>query len=157
MSNIKKTLTLAIMATSLLGAGSAMAWGGMHKGGGAGFCGNMQNLNLTQAQKAQLNDMRQHHQGNNADMTNWQQQQQKMQTLIQQKNFDESKARELINEQQKVRTDRQVQFLKDRHTFYQSLTEAQKKTFNDNCAKGMNRSKNAKGDKGDRGSMGSGW
>lgn len=147
MSTIKKTLTAVIIATSLLGAGSAMAWGGgMHRGGGAGFCGNMQNLNLTQAQKAQLNDMRQHHQQNFND-TNWQQQRENMQTLMQQKNFDETKARALINEQQKVRTDRQVQFLKDRHAFYQSLTEAQKKTFNDNCAKNMDRAKAPRGNR----------
>lgn len=154
MSTIKKTLTVVTVAVSLLSAGSAMAWGGgMHRGGSAGVCGNMTNLNLTQAQKAQLSDMRQHHQ-QSFNSTNWQQQREKMQTLIQQKNFDDAKARALINEQQKVRTDRQVQSLKDRHAFYQSLTEAQKKTFNDNCAKGMNRSKKAKGD---RGNMGGGW
>lgn len=139
MMTFKKTLALAIALPLALGSASALAYGGgkHHNGhGGKGGCGmdhsNMfRQLDLTDAQKSELKELRQ---ANRETMhgkmgerhSEMQAQHQKMQQLVLSEDFDEGQVRALAEEMSEQQVERRVAMLKQRHEMMQVLTPEQK-------------------------------
>ncbi|RPE98358.1 protein CpxP [Vibrio crassostreae] len=138
-----KKLVLAAAALPLIfGTASAYAYGGDkgdHKGM-HGKCGGfdkkvMRQLDLTDAQKAELKEMREanraemkaKHSGNKADkMAKMKAHQEKVQALVLADNFDEAAANDLASQMVEKQTERRVAMLKKQHQMMSVLTPEQK-------------------------------
>lgn len=139
-----KKLVLAAAALPLIfGTASAYAYGGGDKGdhkGMHGKCGGfdkkvMRQLDLTDAQKAELKEMREanrvemkaKHSGNKADkMAKMKAHQEKVQALVLADNFDEAAANDLASQMVEKQTERRVAMLKKQHQMMSVLTPEQK-------------------------------
>ncbi len=139
-----KKLVLAAAALPLIfGTASAYAYGGGDKGdhkGMLGKCGGfdkkvMRQLDLTDAQKAELKEMREanraemkaKHSGNKADkMAKMKAHQEKVQALVLAENFDEAAANDLASQMVEKQTERRVAMLKKQHQMMSVLTPEQK-------------------------------
>ncbi|MGF1711633.1 CpxP family protein [Vibrio kagoshimensis] len=144
---MKMTKKLVLAATALplmLGTASAYAFGGGDKGHHEGFkgkCGGfdkkiMRKLDLTDAQKDQLKEMREagreEMKGKRAEkMANMQQHQEKVQALVLADTFDEAAATELATQMVEKQAERRVAMLKKQHQVMSILTEEQKAEFQD--------------------------
>lgn len=111
----------------------------------AGMLPGFDQLNLTDAQKAQIKQIveanrpvkpENHEQQRTQFVQKMQQRQAQEQQLLMSKNFDERAARQLIEERQQERAqmmrdheERELQQLKTRHAVFQVLTPAQQKQF----------------------------
>ena len=138
MMTFKKTLALAIALPLALGSASALAYGGgkHHNGHGGKGCGMddsrmFRQLDLTDAQKTELKELRQANKENmrgkmgerHAEMRA---QHQKMQQLVLSEDFNEAEVRALAEEMSEQQVERRVAMLKQRHEMMQVLTAEQK-------------------------------
>ncbi|MGR5389927.1 CpxP family protein [Vibrio crassostreae] len=139
-----KKLVLAAAALPLIfGTASAYAYGGGDKGDHKGMHGKcsgfdkkvMRQLDLTDAQKAELKEMREanraemkeKHSGNKADkMAKMKAHQEKVQALVLADNFDEAAANDLASQMVEKQTERRVAMLKKQHQMMSVLTPEQK-------------------------------
>ncbi len=145
MKSAKKLILAAVVLPLTLGAAGAFAYGGkdQHKGP-RGECGSgmergiMRNMNLTDAQKDQLQSFRDANraemQGKNAAdrearMAERQAYHAKMQALVLADNFDEAQANELAKEMVEKQTERRVRMLERKHQMLSVLTPEQKAEF----------------------------
>ncbi|RTZ13871.1 periplasmic repressor CpxP [Vibrio aquaticus] len=145
MKLAKKLVLAAVVVPLTLGTASAFAFGGKdHKKGGHGECGGgfdrgiMRKLDLTDAQKDQLKEMREagktemkakfkdnfevHH----AEM---QAHKAKVQELVLADNFDQAAANELAKAMVEKQTERKVKMLEKQHKMLSVLTPEQKTKF----------------------------
>jgi len=142
-----KKLTLAsLMLSSVLAfgmAGSAMAGGhdgGPRHGGSHQMFGMkmFKGLDLTDAQKAQLETMLAEHRASapaKALPAALQAEQQQLQTLLQAEQFDEAAVRLLLEKQQGNRLEHEIERLKFQHQLMSVLTAEQKTKLNQRHAK----------------------
>ena len=143
MKMTKKLVLAAAALPLMLGTASAFAYGGGDKGdhkGMYGKCGGfdkkvMRQLDLTDAQKTELKEMREanraemkeKHVGNKADkMAKMKAHQEKVQALVLADNFDEAAANELASQMVEKQTERRVAMLKKQHQMMSVLTAEQK-------------------------------
>ncbi|WP_435247951.1 CpxP family protein [Vibrio sp. nBUS_14] len=143
MKMTKKLVLAAAALPLMLGTASAFAYGGGDKGdhkGMHGKCGGfdkkvMRQLDLTDAQKTELKEMREanraemkeKHAGNKADkIAKMKAHQEKVQTLVLADNFDEAAANELASQMVEKQTERRVAMLKKQHQMMSVLTAEQK-------------------------------
>lgn len=139
-----KKLVLAAAALPLIfGTASAYAYGGGDKGdqkGMHGKCGGfdkkvMRQLDLTDAQKAELKEMRQADRAEmkakrgankTAKMAQMKAHHEKVQALVLADNFDEAAANDLASQMVAKQTERRVAMLKKQHDMMSVLTAEQK-------------------------------
>ncbi|MGR5069859.1 MULTISPECIES: CpxP family protein [Vibrio] len=145
MKSAKKVVLAAIILPLTLGAASAFAFGGKdHHKGPRGECsqgmerGVMRQLNLTDAQKDKLKEMRkankadmkanyaEHHQARKAER---QAHHAKMQALLLADNFDEAAANDLAKVMVDKQTERRVKMMEKKHQMLSVLTPEQKVKF----------------------------
>lgn len=144
MKLAKKLVLAAVVVPLTLGTASAFAFGGKdHKKGGHGECGGfdrgiMRQLDLTDAQKEQLQEMREagkkemkaNFKGNfetrHAEM---QAHKAKVQELVLADNFDQAQANELAKAMVEKQTERKVKMLEKQHQMLSILTPEQKDKF----------------------------
>lgn len=144
MKLAKKLVLAAVVVPLTLGTASAFAFGGKdHKKGGHGECGGfdrgiMRQLDLTDAQKDQLQEMREagkkemkaNFKGNfetrHAEM---QAHKAKVQELVLADNFDQAQANELAKAMVEKQTERKVKMLEKQHQMLSILTPEQKEKF----------------------------
>ena len=142
-----KKLVLAAAALPLVfGTASAYAYGGGDKGdhkGMHGKCGGfdkkiMRQLDLTDAQKDQLKEMREANKaemkakfadGHEARMAERQAHHDKVQALLLADNFDEAAANDLAKEMVEKQTERRVKMMEKKHQMLSVLTPEQKTKF----------------------------
>ncbi len=145
MKSAKKLVLAAVVLPLTLGAASAFAFGGKdHHKGPNGECGMgmdrgiMRQLDLTDAQKDQLKDMREANKaemkakfadGKEARMAERQAHHDKVQALLLADNFDEAAANDLAKEMVEKQTDRRVKMLEKKHQMLSVLTPEQKAKF----------------------------
>ncbi|CAE6887747.1 COG3678 P pilus assembly Cpx signaling pathway [Vibrio sp. B1REV9] len=145
MKSAKKLVLAAVVLPLTLGAASAFAFGGKdHHKGPNGECGMgmdrgiMRQLDLTDAQKDQLKDMREANKaemkakfadGKEARMAERQAHHDKVQALLLADNFDEAAASDLAKEMVEKQTDRRVKMLEKKHQMLSVLTPEQKAKF----------------------------
>ncbi|AXY00064.1 periplasmic repressor CpxP [Vibrio alfacsensis] len=145
MKSAKKLVLAAVVLPLTLGAASAFAFGGKdHHKGPNGECGMgmdrgiMRQLDLTDAQKNQLKDMREANKaemkakfadGKEARMAERQAHHDKVQALLLADNFDEAAANDLAKEMVEKQTDRRVKMLEKKHQMLSVLTPEQKAKF----------------------------
>lgn len=144
MKLAKKLVLAAVVVPLTLGTASAFAFGGKdHKKGGHGECGGfdrsiMRQLDLTDTQKEQLQEMREagkkemkaNFKGNfetrHAEM---QAHKAKVQELVLADNFDQAQANELAKAMVEKQTERKVKMLEKQHQMLSILTPEQKEKF----------------------------
>ncbi|WP_060983411.1 CpxP family protein [Vibrio splendidus] len=143
MKMTKKIVLAAAALPLILGTASAYAYGGGDKGdhkGMHGKCGGfdkkvMRQLDLTDAQKAELKEMREanraemkaKHSGNKADkMAKMKAHHEKIQALVLADNFDEAAANDLASQMAEKQAERRVVMLKKQHQMMSVLTAEQK-------------------------------
>ncbi|WP_122047173.1 CpxP family protein [Vibrio atlanticus] len=143
MKMTKKLVLVAAALPLMLGTASAFAYGGGDKGdhkGMHGKCGGfdkkvMRQLDLTDAQKAELKDMREanraemkaKHSGNKADkMAQMKAHHEKVQDLVLADTFDEAAANDLATQMVEKQTERRLTMLKKQHQMMSVLTPEQK-------------------------------
>ena len=143
MKMTKKLVLVAAALPLMLGTASAFAYGGGDKGdhkGMHGKCGGfdkkvMRQLDLTDAQKAELKEMREanraemkaKHSGNKADkMAQMKAHHEKVQDLILADTFDEAAANDLATQMVEKQTERRLTMLKKQHQMMSVLTPEQK-------------------------------
>ncbi|WP_322803266.1 CpxP family protein [Vibrio alfacsensis] len=145
MKSAKKLVLAAVVLPLTLGAASAFAFGGKdHHKGPHGECGKgmdrgiMRQLDLTDAQKDQLKEMREANKaemkakfadGKEARMAERQAHHDKVQALLLADNFDEAAANDLAKEMVEKQTDRRVKMLEKKHQMLSVLTPEQKAKF----------------------------
>ncbi|EGQ7844928.1 CpxP family protein [Vibrio alginolyticus] len=145
MKSAKKLVLAAVVLPLTLGAASAFAYGGKnHHKGPRDECGMgmdrgvMRQLDLTDAQKDQLKEMREANKvemkakfadGKEARMAERQAHHAKVQSLLLADNFDEAQATELAKEMVERQTERRVQMLERKHQMLSVLTPEQKAKF----------------------------
>ena len=143
MKMTKKLVLVAAALPLMLGTASAFAYGGGDKGdhkGMHGKCGGfdkkvMRQLDLTDAQKAELKEMREanraemkaKHSGNKADkMAQMKAHHEKVQDLVLADTFDEAAANDLATQMVEKQTERRLTMLKKQHQMMSVLTPDQK-------------------------------
>ncbi|MEZ8039926.1 CpxP family protein [Vibrio sp. 1F263] len=143
MKMTKKLVLVAAALPLMLGTASAFAYGGGDKGdykGMHGKCGGfdkkvMRQLDLTDAQKAELKEMREanraemkaKHSGNKADkMAQMKAHHEKVQDLVLADTFDEAAANDLATQMVEKQTERRLTMLKKQHQMMSVLTPEQK-------------------------------
>ncbi len=141
MKTAKKLVLAAVVLPLTLGTASAFAFGGKDHKGGHGDCGKgmdrgiMRQLDLTDAQKDQLKEMRQANKaamkakfadGKEARMAERQAHHEKVQALLLADNFDEAAANDLAKEMVEKQTERRVAMLEKKHQMLSVLTPEQK-------------------------------
>ena len=145
MKMAKKLVIAAVVLPLTLGTASAFAFGGKdHKKGGHGECGGgfnpkmMRKLDLTDAQKEQLKELREagktemkanfkaNFEAHHAEM---QAQHAKVQELVLADNFDQAAANELAKAMVDKQTERKVKMLEKQHQMLSILTPEQKAKF----------------------------
>ncbi|MFM2591149.1 CpxP family protein [Vibrio sp. TBV020] len=145
MKLAKKLVLAAVVVPLTLGTASAFAFGGKdHKKGGHGECGGgfdrsiMRKLDLTDAQKDQLKEMREagkaemkanfkeNFEARHAEM---QAHKAKVQELVLADNFDQAAADELAKAMVEKQTERKVKMLEKQHQMLSVLTPEQKAKF----------------------------
>ena len=148
MKMTKKLILTAAALPLMLGTASAFAYGGGDKGdhkGMHGKCGGfdkkvMRQLDLTDAQKTELKEMREanraemkeKHAGNKADkMAKMKAHHEQVQTLVLADNFDEAAANDLASQMVEKQTERRVAILKKQHQMMSVLTAEQKTQLKD--------------------------
>ncbi|POC01068.1 stress adaptor protein CpxP [Vibrio vulnificus] len=146
MKLAKKMVLAAVVLPLTLGTASAFAFGGGkgHHKGPDGECGMgmergmMRQLDLTDAQKEQLDAMRgsnraqmkEMHQGNfAANQAERQAQHAKVQVLLLADNFDQATANELAKQMAEKQAERRVKMLEKQHQMLSILTPEQKAKF----------------------------
>lgn len=144
MKTAKKLVLAAVVLPLTLGTASALAFGGKDHKGGHGDCGKgmdrgiMRQLDLTDAQKDQLKEMRQANKaamkakfadGHEARMAERQAHQEKVQALLLADNFDEATANDLAKEMVEKQTERRVAMLEKKHQMLRVLTPEQKTKY----------------------------
>ncbi|EKO3786516.1 CpxP family protein [Vibrio harveyi] len=144
MKTAKKLVLAAVVLPLTLGTASAFAFGGKdHKGhrGECGMgmdCGIMRQLDLTDAQKDQLKEMREANKaemkakfadGKEARMAERQAHHEKVQALLLADNFDAAAANDLAKEMVEKQTERRVKMLEKKHQMLSVLTPEQKTKF----------------------------
>jgi len=145
MKMAKKLVLAAVVLPLTLGTASAFAFGGKdHKKGGHGECGGgfdrgiMRQLDLTDAQKDQLKEMRES--GKQQMKANFkenfetrqagmQAHHAKVQALVLADNFDEAAANDLAKSMVEQQTERKVKMLEKQHQMLSVLTPEQKAKF----------------------------
>ncbi|MEX0335601.1 CpxP family protein [Vibrio tubiashii] len=145
MKMAKKLVVAAVVLPLTLGTASAFAFGGKDgKKGGHGECGGgfdrgiMRQLDLTDAQKDQMKEMREaskqemktafkeNFEARHAEM---QAQKEKVQALVLAENFDQAAANELAKTMVEKQTERKVKMLEKQHQMLSILTPEQKTKF----------------------------
>ncbi|MEZ8063432.1 MULTISPECIES: CpxP family protein [Vibrio] len=143
MKMTKKLVLVAAVLPLMFGATTAYAYGGIDKGdhkGMHGKCGGfdkkvMRQLDLTDAQKTELKEMREANRaemkakrvGNKADrVAQMKAHHEKVQALVLADNFDEAAANDLASEMVGKQTERRVVMLKKQHEMMSVLTAEQK-------------------------------
>ncbi|MGR2869049.1 CpxP family protein [Vibrio vulnificus] len=140
MKLAKKMVLAAVVLPLTLGTASAFAFGGGkgHHKGPDGERGMMRQLDLTDAQKEQLDAMRgsnraqmkEMHQGNfAANQAERQAQHAKVQALLLADNFDQATANELAKQMAEKQAERRVKMLEKQHQMLSILTPEQKAKF----------------------------
>ncbi len=143
MNTIKKLVLAAAVIPVAFASASAFAFGGKgdHKGGrchGGMDRGIFKQLDLTDAQKDQLKEMReankaemkQNYQANfEARKAERQAYHDKVQQLVLADNFDQAAANDLAKEMVEQQTERKVKMLEKRHQMLSVLTPEQKAKF----------------------------
>ncbi|CAK4069874.1 MULTISPECIES: CpxP family protein [Vibrio] len=145
MKMAKKLVVAAVVLPLTLGTASAFAFGGKdHKKGGHGECGGgfdrgmMRQLDLTDAQKEQLKEMREagkqemkaNFKGNFSErQAEMQAHHAKVQQLVLADNFDQAAADELAKAMVEKQTERKVKMLEKQHQMLSILTPEQKAKF----------------------------
>tara|TARA_Y100001956_G_scaffold1064_1_gene1350 strand:+ start:4139 stop:4642 length:504 start_codon:yes stop_codon:yes gene_type:complete len=145
MKMAKKLVVAAVVLPLTLGTASAFAFGGKdHKKGGHGECGGgfdrgiMRQLDLTDAQKDQLKEMREagkkemkaNFQANFSErQAEMQAHQEKVQQLVLADNFDQAAADELAKVMVEKQSERKVKMLEKQHQMLSILTPEQKAKF----------------------------
>lgn len=142
---MKKTVLMLVAAPLTLGSVAAFADSkdsmsnhhGMMGGGQCGMKGEMKiwhQLNLTDAQKTKLKDLRQtDRQAMKADFKAgkdaFKMNHEKMQKLVMAEKFDENAVRSLAQDMANNRVEQQVKMTKSRHDMFSVLTPEQKQEF----------------------------
>lgn len=146
MKMTKKLVLAAAALPLMLGTASAYAFGGGDKGdhkGMHGKCGGfdkkvMRQLDLTDAQKEQLKEMREanraemkaKHAGNKSDkMAQMKAHHEKVQALVLADNFDEAAANDLASQMVEKQTERRVKMMEKKHQMLSVLTPEQKTKY----------------------------
>ena len=143
MKTVKKFVLAAAVIPLAFASASAMAFGGKgdHKGGhcqGGMDRGIMKKLDLTDAQKTQLKEMREANKAemkakfaDNADTRKAERQahHDKVQQLVLADNFDQAAANELAKSMVEKQTERKVKMLEKQHQMLSVLTPEQKTKF----------------------------
>ena len=135
MKTAKKLVLAAVVLPLTLGTASAFAFGGKdHKG----HRGIMRQLDLTDAQKDQLKEMREANKaemkakfadGKEARMAERQAHHEKVQALLLADNFDAAAANDLAKEMVEKQTERRVKMMEKKHQMLSVLTPEQKTKF----------------------------
>ncbi|WP_434777771.1 Spy/CpxP family protein refolding chaperone [Neisseria sp. Ec49-e6-T10] len=138
MKNFKKVALASVAAAALLASGSVMAKAAGHNFNGMGRC-DFNKLQLTDAQKKQLRSLRDERKdarsaNEEQQRAEWTKYRTQVNELIRQKNFDDRKAKALIQAQQEKSIDMQLSHLKARHAFFQVLDEKQQQIWLKECA-----------------------
>ncbi|MDC5849211.1 CpxP family protein [Vibrio europaeus] len=145
MKMTKKLVVAAVVLPLTLGTASAFAFGGKDgKKGGHGECGGgfdrgiMRQLDLTDAQKDQMKEMREaskqemktaFKENFEARHTEMQAQKEQVQALVLADNFDQAAANELAKTMVEKQTERKVKILEKQHQMLSILTPEQKTKF----------------------------
>ncbi|WP_114767548.1 CpxP family protein [Vibrio rhodolitus] len=143
MKTVKKLVLAAAVVPMVFASASALAFGGKgdHKGGhcqGGMDRGIIKQLDLTDAQKDQLKQMREtnkaqmkeNYQANfEARKAERQAQHEKVQQLVLADNFDQAAANELAKQMVEKQTERKVKMLEKQHQMLSVLTPEQKAKF----------------------------
>lgn len=144
MKTAKKLVLAAVVLPLTLGTASAFAFGGKDHKGHRGECGKgmdrgiMRQLDLTDAQKDQLKEMREANKaemkakfadGHEARMAERQAHHDKVQALLLADNFDEAAANDLAKEMVEKQTERRVKMMEKKHQMLSVLTPEQKTKF----------------------------
>ncbi|KJY82659.1 periplasmic repressor CpxP [Vibrio galatheae] len=145
MKMAKKLVLAAVVLPLTLGTASAFAFGGKDgKHGGKGECGGgfdrgmMRQLDLTDAQQEQLQQMRsegkqamksEFKQNFEARQAQMQAHQEQVQQLILADNFDQAAANQLAKQMVEQQTERKVKMLERQHQMMSILTPEQKAKF----------------------------
>ncbi|HGY9591780.1 TPA: CpxP family protein [Vibrio harveyi] len=144
MKTAKKLVLAAVVLPLTLGTASAFAFGGKDHKGHRGECGMgmdrsiMRQLDLTDAQKDQLKEMREANKaemkakfadGKEARMAERQVHHEKVQALLLADNFDAAAANDLAKEMVEKQTERRVKMLEKKHQMLSVLTPEQKTKF----------------------------
>ncbi|GAK86710.1 P pilus assembly/Cpx signaling pathway, periplasmic inhibitor/zinc-resistance associated protein [Vibrio ponticus] len=143
MKTVKKLVLAAAVVPMVFASASALAFGGKgeHKGGhcqGGMDRGIIKQLDLTDAQKDQLKEMREtnkaqmkeNYQANfEARKAERQAQHEKVQQLVLADNFDQAAANELAKQMVEKQTERKVKMLEKQHQMLSVLTPEQKAKF----------------------------
>ncbi|MGI9919428.1 CpxP family protein [Vibrio owensii] len=144
MKTAKKLVLAAVVLPLTLGTASAFAFGGKDHKGHRGECamgmdrGIMRQLDLTDAQKDQLKEMREANKaemkakfadGHEARMAERQAHHDKVQALLLADNFDEAAANDLAKEMVEKQTERRVKMMEKKHQMLSVLTPEQKTKF----------------------------
>lgn len=145
MKMVKKLAVAAVILPLTLGTASAFAFGGKdHKKGGHGECGGgfnpkmMRKLDLTDAQKEQLKELREAGKTEmkanfkaNAEVRHAEMQahRAKVQELVLAESFDQEAASELAKAMVEKQTERKVKMLEKQHQMLSILTPEQKTQF----------------------------
>ncbi|EKM12339.1 CpxP family protein [Vibrio harveyi] len=144
MKTAKKLVLAAVVLPLTLGTASAFAFGGKDHKGHRGECGMgmdrgiMRQLDLTDAQKDQLKEMREANKaemkakfadGKEARMAERQAHHDKVQALLLADNFDAAAANDLAKEMVEKQTERRVKMMEKKHQMLSVLTPEQKTKF----------------------------
>ncbi|GEA23949.1 CpxP family protein [Vibrio harveyi] len=144
MKTAKKLVLAAVVLPLTLGTASAFAFGGKDHKGHRGECsmgmdrGIMRQLDLTDAQKDQLKEMREANKaemkakfadGKEARMAERQAHHEKVQALLLADNFDAAAANDLAKEMVEKQTERRVKMMEKKHQMLSVLTPEQKTKF----------------------------
>ncbi|MGD1467912.1 CpxP family protein [Vibrio harveyi] len=144
MKTAKKLVLAAVVLPLTLGTASAFAFGGKDHKGHRGECGMgmdrsiMRQLDLTDAQKDQLKEMREANKaemkakfadGKEARMAERQAHHEKLQALLLADNFDAAAANDLAKEMVEKQTERRVKMMEKKHQMLSVLTPEQKTKF----------------------------
>lgn len=109
-----------------------------HKGGPKGGHDNMfKGLNLTDAQKQQIRDMRPEHPDRMMKKGEWQDERRAMHDLIASDHFDKNKAQAHVDKMAEQQKARMMSHLEMQNKIYNILTPEQKKQFNEKFEKQM--------------------
>ncbi|MDF2154753.1 CpxP family protein [Vibrio sp. CAU 1672] len=141
MKTVKKLVLATVALPLMLGTASAYAFGGKgHHFGPGEECGRgmerglMRQLDLTDAQREQLQDLRSAHRAEMreqfaAGQGQRQAHHNRMQALMLADNFDQAEANALAQEMVDIQTERRVKMLERRHQMLSILTPEQKARF----------------------------
>ncbi|MCW8333919.1 CpxP family protein [Vibrio sp. SCSIO 43135] len=144
MKTAKKLVLAAVVLPLTLGTASAFAFGGKDHGKGmGGKCGGfdrgvMRQLDLTDAQKEQLKEMREagkaemkakFEQGGEERQAAMKAHHEKVQALVLADTFDQAAANDLAKEMAEKQAERRVKMLEKQHQMLSILTPEQKEKF----------------------------